>query len=260
MGPTSFMLVKWYMDCVTEEGEAAILYFADLRWRGIRASIGSVLTAGSKEQPVTRTSLGRYELDSSAELISVVHPKLKIRGCWERDAEPFRRTMYEEKEGSVIWDCVQPRSRVRVSIGNRELIGLGYAECLRVTVPPWQLPLNELRWGRFVAENHSLAWVDWRGTYSSSVAVVDSREAALRSVTQERVVAGDAVLDIAPGVSLRAGRLGSTILPGASGLRKLFPRSLFNIDEEKNLGPGTLTLSEQKCKGWVIHEVVKWEL
>jgi len=233
MGTASFLLAKWYMDCVTEEGEAAILYFADLHWRAIRARIGSVLTTGPDETPVTRTSLGRYELDSSAEMILVAHPKLKIRGCWERDAEPFRRTMYEEKEGSVIWDCVQPRSRVRVAIGNRELIGLGYAECLRVTVSPRQLPLRELRWGRFVAENQSLAWVDWRGTHSSSVAVVDGREAALRSVTHERVVAGDAVLDIAPGISLRAGRLGSTILPGASGLRKLFPRSLFNIDEEK---------------------------
>lgn len=258
MGTTSFLLVKWYMDCVTEEGEAAIVYFADLHWRGVRAHMGSVLTTSSDESPVTRTSLGRYELDSSAELISVVHPKLKIRGRWERDAEPFGRTMYEGKGGSVIWNCVQPRSRARVSIGNRELKGLGYAEYLRVTVPPWQLPLRELRWGRFVAENHSLTWVDWRGTHSNSVAVVDSRETALRSVTQERVVAGDAVLDIARGVSLRAGRLGSTILPGASGLRKLFPRRLFSIDEEKNLALGTLRLSEQTYKGWVIHEVVKW--
>lgn len=260
MSTTSFQLVKWYMDCVTAGGEAAIVYIAELHWRGTRAHIGSVLTTGLDEAPVTRTSLGHYELDSSAEQISVVHPKLKIRGCWERDAEPFRRTMYEEKGGSVIWDCVQPRSRVKVSIGNRELEGLGYAECLKVTIPPWQLPLKELRWGRFVAENHSLAWVGWLGTHSSSVAVADSREVALRSVTPERVVAGDAVLEIAPGVSLRAGRLASTILPGASGLRKLFPRSLFSIDERKSLGLGILSLSEQKCTGWVIHEVVKWEL
>jgi hypothetical protein len=256
----SFSLVKWYMDCVTEEGEAAIVYFADLKWRGVHAYIGSVLTAGKNDAPMTRTSLGRYELESSAELISIVHPKLKIKGRWERDAGPFRRTMYEEKGGSVIWDCIQTRSRVSVSIGNRELKGLGYAECLSVTVPPWQLPLRELRWGRFVAENHTLAWVDWRGSYSCSVAVLDSREAEMRSVSHERVVAGNAVLDIAPGVSLRAGRLGSTILPGASGLGKLFPRNLFSIEEEKNMGQGTLTLSEQESRGWVIHEVVKWEL
>jgi len=256
----SFSLVKWYMDCVTEEGEAAIVYLADLKWRGIHAHIVSVLTAGKDEAPVTRTSLSRYELESSAELISVSHSKLRIKGSWERDAEPFRRTLYEEKGGSVFWDCVQLHSRVNVSIGNRQLKGLGYAECLSVTVPPWELPLRELRWGRFVSENHSLAWVDWRGSHSCSVAVLDSRETELRSVSHERVVAGDAVLDIAHGISLRGGRLGSTILPGASGLRKLFPRSLFGIEEEKNLGRGTLTLSEQMNKGWVIHEAVKWEL
>lgn len=257
---SSFSIVKWYMDCVTEEGKAAIVYVADLKWGGIHAQIGSLLTTGENRMPVTRTSLGRYELESSAGLISVLHPKLRITGRWERDAEPFRRTMYEEKGGSVIWDCVQPRSRVNVSIANRQLKGLGYAECLSVTVPPWQLPLRELRWGRFVAEHHSLTWVDWRGSYSCSVAVVDSRESELRSVTHARVVAGDAVLDIAPAVSLRAGRLGSTILPGASGLRKLFPRNLFAIEEEKDLGLGTLTLAEQVTRGWVIHEVVKWEL
>jgi hypothetical protein len=256
----SFSLVKWYMDCVTEEGEAAIVYAADLKWRGVHAHIGSVLTTKKSEAPLTCTSLGGYQLDSSAELISVAHPKLKIKGRWELDAEPFRRPIYEERGGSVVWDCVQPRSRVNVSIGNRQLKGLGYAECLSVTVPPWQLPLRELRWGRFVATDHTLAWVDWIGTYSCSVAVLDNREAALRSVTHERVVTGDGVLDIAQGVSLRAGRLGSTILPGASGLRKLFPRNLFSIEEEKNLGLGTLTLAEQATRGWVIHEVVKWEL
>ena len=178
-----FSLVKWYMDCVTEEGEAAIVYLADLKWRGINAHIGSVLTAGKDEAPVTRTSLSRYELESSAELISVSHPKLKIKGSWERDAEPFRRTMYEKKSGGVYWDCVQLRSRVNVSIGNRLLKGLGYAECLSVTVPPWELPLRELRWGRFVSENHSLAWVDWRGSHSCNVAVLDSREVELRTVS-----------------------------------------------------------------------------
>jgi hypothetical protein len=98
----SFSLVKWYMDCVTEEGEAAIVYLADLKWRGIHAHIVSVLTAGKDEAPVTRTSLSRYELESSAELISVSHSKLKIKGSWERDAEPFRRTMYEKRAAAFF--------------------------------------------------------------------------------------------------------------------------------------------------------------
>jgi hypothetical protein len=90
--------------------------------------------------------------------------------------------------------------------------------------------------------------------------VLDSREAELRSVTRERVVAGDVVLDIAPRVSLRSGRLGSTILPGAPGLQRLFPRRLFGIEEEKYLGLGRLMVSEQENEGWVIHEGVKWEV
>jgi hypothetical protein len=120
--------------------------------------------------------------------------------------------------------------------------------------------MRQLRWGRFVASDHTLAWVDWQGPFSTRIAVLDSCQCILRIVSDTQVVAGDAALQIAPGISLRAGRLGSTILPSASGLRKLFPRSLFNVDEQKSLSPGTLTLSGRKSAGWVIHEVVQWEL
>ena len=260
MGAMSFSLVKWYMDCVTDSGEAVIVYLADLHWRGIHAHIGSVLTTRKDEPPVTHTSLARHDLHSSTELIAVEHPKLKVRGCWQSAAAPFAKIVYEEQAGSVVWNCIQPRSRVKVSVGDQEFHGLGYAECLTVTVPPWQLPMRELRWGRFVAPDHALAWVDWIGTYSTSFALLDSQETHLRSASEAEVVAGDAVLQIAPGKSLRSGRLGSTILSGASGLRRLFPRRLFGIDERKSLSPGTLTIAGKSSTGWVIHEVVKWEL
>ena len=257
----SFSLVKWYMDCVTEQGEAAIVYCAELKWKSLHAHIGSCLTAFENHPPVTRTSLGRYVLNSSAERIEVVHPRLKVQGIWERDAQPFQRKLYEEGGGaSVVWDCLQPRSRVTVSIGDRQLIGLGYAECLRVTIAPWKLPLRELHWGRFVGENRSLTWVDWKGPYATTCAVLDSQEVELSCVTQERVIAGEDVLSIAPGLALRDGRLGETILPGASGLRRLFPQRLFGVEEEKHLSRGTLTGAGRDSSGWVIHEVVKWEL
>ena len=65
--------------------------------------------------------------------------------------------MYRESAGSIVWTCLQPGSRVNISLGDRQLAGLGYAECLSVTLPPWRLPLSELRWGRFVSAEHSLA-------------------------------------------------------------------------------------------------------
>jgi hypothetical protein len=260
MGATSFSLVKWYMDCVTDSGEAAIVYLADLHWRGIHARIGSVLTTNDRHSPVTSTSLGRYTLRSSPERITIEHSKLKIAGCWLSGAAAHQHKVYESSAGSVVWNCIQPRSRAKLSVEGREFAGLGYVECLNVTVPPLQLPLQELRWGRFVAPDHTLAWVDWKGTYSTSFALLDTRLTTLSSASDREVIADDAVLQMASGSSLRSGRLGATILPGALGLRRLFPRRLFGIDEQKSLSLGTLTIAGQSSTGWVIHEVVKWQL
>jgi hypothetical protein len=168
--------------------------------------------------------------------------------------------VYEEAGGSIVWNCLQPGSRVRVRSGDRELEGLGYAECLTVTVAPWNLPLRQLRWGRFVSAVHSLAWVDWQGEHSASLAVVDGSECKLLSVSESEVAVDGGILRIAEGVSLRGGRLRSTVLPGARALKRLFPASLFNIREQKWKSRGTLIDRGETSHGWVIHEVVEWEL
>lgn len=97
--------------------------------------------------------------------------------------------------------------------------------------------MRELRWGRFVSAEQTLAWIHWQGPYSTSVAVLDSQRCTLHSVTDSQVIAADAVLQIAPGVSLRSGRIGSTILPGASGLRKLFPEPYSTFTSRSPLAP-----------------------
>jgi hypothetical protein len=184
---------------------------------------------------------------------------LKISGTWQAICSPFQRTVYEERGGSIAWNCIQPASRVRMSIGERELAGLGYAECLTVTLPSWRLPIRRLRWGRFVSGEHALAWVDWQGPYSTQFAVLDGRECCLISASESEVVTAEVSLKIEPGDSLRAGQLNSTVLSSAPGLKRLFPASLFNIREQKWKSRGTLAHSGRTSHGWVIHEVVDWE-
>ena len=255
-----FSLVKWYMDCVTDEGEAAVVYCADLQWRGMRATIGSVLENCDGTDARTRTSLGRFRIVCSGDNLAVEHRKLKVTGSWQAICSAFQRTVYEEAGGSIVWNCLQPGSRVKMRTGDRELEGLGYAECLTITVTPWHLPLQQLRWGRFVSAERSVAWVDWQGKHTASLAVVDGTERKLMSASESEVAIESGILKIAEGVSLRGGRLRSTILPGARALKRLFPASLFNIRERKWKSRGTFVDRGQTSRGWVIHEVVDWEL
>jgi hypothetical protein len=255
-----FTLVKWYMDCVTDAGEAVIVYCAGLRWCGLHATMGSVLEGRTGAEPVTRTSLARFHISHSGDAITVEHTRLKISGEWQAICSPVQRTVYEEPGGSIVWNCVQPGSRVRMNIGERQLAGLGYVECLTLTLPSWRLPIRCLRWGRFVSAEHALAWVDWQGPYSTRFTVLDGRECELISASESEVVTGGTTLRIEAGESLRAGRLSSTILSGAPALKRLFPASLFNIREQKWKSRGTLAHSASTSRGWVIHEVVEWEL
>jgi len=257
--PSQFSLVKWYMDCVTEVGDAAILYCADLSWRGVRVSYSSVLSLnqGSAE---THSSMAHHRLSSHEGEILAEIPRLGVSGRWRADAAPYRRTVYETAEGSVTWDCLQPRSSVRLRVGEREYAGLGYAECLTLTLPPWQLPLRQLRWGRFVSEQDSLAWVDWQGPYSTCFALYNGVPCEIQPVSDSEVAIGGATLRMEESLPLRAGRLGSTVLPGVPALGKLLPRSLFNIEEQKWRSRGTLKAQDRESHGWAIHEVVHWKL
>jgi predicted transcriptional regulator len=245
------------MDCVTELGETAILYCADLSWRGMRASYSSVLLADERAID-TQSSMRSYRLTSSGDRISVEFPRLQAQGTWTAAAAPVQHTMYEDARGSVLWNCLQPGSTVQVTVGDRQLSGLGYAECLTLTLPPWQLPLRQLRWGRFVSPQDSLAWIDWQGPYSTRLAVHNGRKHKPVSVSDTEILLTDARLRLDQPLSLRSGRLGSTILPGAPLLRKLLPHSIFDIDEKKWRSRATLEAPDHQCQGWAIHEVVDW--
>jgi len=255
-----FTLVKWYLDCVTDAGDAAILYCADLRWRGLHAMMGSVLESRDGTETRTRTSLGRFRVCTSTDEILAEHPGLKASGRWQSGCPPVQRTVYEEAGASIVWDCLQPGSRVAMRVGENEFAGLGYAERLTLTLSSWRLPIRHLRWGRFVSVDHSLTWVDWQGPYSTSFAAFDGQVCPLRSASEAQVAIDEAALEIAPGDTLRSGRLNSTILRGAPSLARLFPPSLFNIREQKWKSRGTLVTPACTSHGWVIHEVVDWEL
>ena len=258
MHASPFSLVKWYLDCVTDDGDVVMVYCAELRWRRLHAKICSLLL-GNEKRVGTQTSVSGYRVSRDASLISAELPKLGVSGRWVAGEIPFERTVYESVAGRVQWNCLQPRSDVHVRVADRELHGIGYAECLTLTIPPWQLPMRTLRWGRFASSDHSLAWVDWHGQFSTSLAVLDGKECKPLTVSESRVNVPGADLRIEPGLSLRSGRLGATILPGASRLVDLFPSSIFNVDEHKWRSRGALTLNGPKDSGWVIHEVVQWK-
>ena len=112
-----------------------------------------------------------------------------------------------------------------------------------MTVPPWRLPIEELRWGRFLSETGGVVWIEWSGEKSASLRWHNGvrSEGALEVEFRDREV-------------LREGKLVETALRVIPNVHKLFPARILGLRESKwrsraVLGPAA---------GWAIHEVVRW--
>lgn len=256
---SQFSMVKWYLDCITESGEVAILYNAVARRRAIGISYVSYLIAGA-ERSESLSSMHSAQITSGGRQIVVDSPELKLCGEWTAIATEIKHTVFENEAGSVVWDCVQPGARVWLRVGQRELAGMGYAEVLTLTLPPWQLPLKHLKWGRFVSENDTLAWIDWQGVHPLHL-VIHNGECCEDTVISDHAVSMTrAELRLDEPIPLRSGRVGQTVVSKARGLARLFPQSMLNIDERKWRSKATLSTSSGESKGWAIHEAVDWNL
>jgi hypothetical protein len=257
----SFLLSKWYMDCVSENGGAFIGYVASLRWRGLSLHYSSVLHYVHGKEVEVDISLQESTIPQvKGSSIQWSSPRLGVSGKWEAIAQPIKRSLLEMPAGSIQWHCLQPRARAEISIGNgQRLAGLGYVEHLTMTIPPWRLPFDELRWGRFLSDEDSLVWINWRGAHSLNLSFHNGVQVENALITDYGLHAEDTCLDLGDNVVLREGELVETALSSIPGIRNLFPFRILRTHERKWLSRGVLKKSQVESNtGWAIHEVVRW--
>ena len=257
----SFLLTKWYLDCVAESGDAVILYVADLCWNALTVHYGNLLTVlGGRV--VSTSSLRAGTMPEVQDGMIVVNlPQLDVEGTWQVLRSPIQRTIFESEDGSVDWHCLQPMSRVDLLLrSTTRLTGRGYAECLTLSVLPWKLPMHELHWGRFLTDQDAVVWIDWRGPQQRRIVFHNGEERQVNSITESEIVFADsdARLELDRGLVLRKGRLGDTVFPGVSRLAELLPRSMLSVNECKWRSRGLMHSSGAESSGYAIHEVVKW--
>jgi hypothetical protein len=256
---SGFQLTKWYFDCVSEPGDALIVYCAHLGWRGLGLYYSSTLLS-VKDKVTSRSSVRRFaapiESDQSTEL--KLRP-IGVCGTWRPLQPQIRQTILDGPQGSIEWRCMQPKAQVNATVCGDTLAGLGYAECLRLTIPPWDLPLTRLHWGRFLSRDHCLVWIDWQGPHRHRCLFHNGIECAATGISEREIAFGQREqLQLDCGKSLREGQLGDTVLPATPSLRRFFPGSMFAIRERKWRSRGRLQLGSEEVFGWAIHEVVDW--
>jgi len=251
-------LTKWYCDCVSEAGDCFVGYWAKASCgplslpyvasleRSADGVIGEQSVMRSSPPPTLRGDVLDWRCD-----------ELGIRGCWQRSVKPCRKILFDDASGSIVWDCRIPAATAQVSVDHRVLVGLGYAEELRVSVAPSGLPFDDLEWGRFVSERDSLTWIVWRGGMATQWVFRNGSEVSGAVVGDRHVRLPDGgLLELADTVPLRDRALAATFPRGVPGARWWLLRGIRDARETKWLSRGTFSVGPHLRVGWVIHERV----
>lgn len=180
-------------------------------------------------------------------------PGLELEGRWTRRAHPPLLLELLDEPGALRWSCVLPRASVELKHGGRKLSATGYAECVTLQVPPWKLPIDELRWGRAHVGPHTVVWIDWRGPRKVKRIYVDG-EAVEGEVTDDAVVTPRLRLGLERRRTLRAGDVSETVLAHLPAVSGLLSRHKLKLAETKWLSEAKVG----RARGWAIHEVVRW--
>ncbi len=263
-----FLLTKYYMDCVTAGEEVALCYASDLTVGGVRLKQSSVLLHEGGKITENRQSFFRGVLPQAVDSQWVWDcPALNTHGAWAfRNAPAQDICLYESADGkTVFWQCLTPKTEAKLNVKGKTLNGQGYAECLRMSLEPWKMPLNVLHWGRFhPIEGEALTWIIWEGAHPLSLLMLGTQSVptpvpnAARDGSHIDFNNGYA-LEFSRKNVLRTGDIGQTALRRLPDVvKKFLPSSILHLKETKWAGPATLNRHGEIIPGFTIHEVVNF--
>lgn len=258
MADKTFQLSKCYLDCVTAGGDAIIAYAADLHWGAIHVRCASILCAPVNAAPSTTVSLRPFEFPNADSTgIMWEHPSLDFCGHWSIRAPAIQRDLFTEPRGGVTWNCLTHHAQAQVRCGTRSVVGLGYVERLHLTLEPWRLPIDVLRWGRFVSSTDSLVWIQWRGSHPLDLLFHNGLAVSpATQINTRQLIAPGLALELSPPRTLRDGSLLTTALSSLQKLAALLPVSILQTTETKWLSKATLKTAAGASTGHAIHELV----
>jgi hypothetical protein len=142
----------------------------------------------------------------------------------------------------------------------RRLLGLGYAERLTLSLAPWRLPIDELRWGRWIAGDglRSVVWIDWRGPRPLTAVYLDGAREPSAAVGDDVVTMGRSALFLT-GRRVLHHRALRDIVGRSDALTRVLPEAWLEMQDCKWMSTGTLEATGGRtATGWAIHEHVRF--
>lgn len=259
----SFVVDKWYLDLVTGDGVALVAYLLEVRWLGFELRAASRLVAAPGVWPDERSAVGEALVPALTDGRVVWSPQtLDLQATWHAIDPPIDCTLLDTPAGRIEWSCVMPRARVHAVVDGRSYEGLGYAERLRLTLPPWAFPFRTLRWGRHVSDAHALVWIEWDGERRQRLAWLDGSLQPQARIVPAGVdgLTGGHALRWRQGHDVTRRRVGDIVGRVAPALGAMVAGRLAGMQEHKQCARAAIVDADGHAidDGWAIHEVVTW--
>ena len=257
-----FALTKWYLDVVDEAGRSAIVYWSEISWGPFAVRWEELSSHEPGRTPEHRSNVGAgpapTRTDGAISWQSSALTADLVCVPWSR---AFETRLLERDEGALDWWCEAAGADVTLTRGAGRIVrGAGYAERIVLTIPPWKLPITELRWGRWgsAGSRRSLVWIDWRGASPLTLVLVDG-------VPREGAVVGDGIircggeaLTLTPGETLHARPLGE-VLGRVRPIAGVLPGPWRTVEDRKLRSVGTLWSGHTAVEtGWAVSETVRF--
>jgi hypothetical protein len=247
----NFYLKKWYMDAADKKGNVYIGYHAQLKWKFLNLHYYSHLFRSANGKATTNSGFIRKNQPAIRGKMLSWNTK-GFSGKWASQAKPVEEIILSNGKGSILWKCLQPKAGVEIESDELSFRGLGYTECIEITLPVWEVPVKALHWGRFLSKKNYLIWINLEGI-GKSIAYCNGKRCSNFSVTSRQVKGKDFALTMGKRSVLRKGKIGATVFQKLS-LLKMLPRKPLMMDENKWVAQGKLFNEE----GTAIFEKVLW--
>lgn len=264
---SAFHLEKWYIDGVDAHSRAIIGYWAALSWGALSLTWQSLVSYPPGEpaqrrwsalrghSPRPRDGVISWQALGGHGTIDVTPaaPAIEVRLWNSGDAGDGDRA-----REAVDWCCVAPVGAVSAKVrGFPDFSGVGYAERLTMSVPPWRVPIGQLRWGRWcdIAGEHALVWIDWAGPPARRWVHLDGR--LVEAHVGDAEIRGDEFTLTLSDRTVLEDRAFADVARHIPGLMQVLPTSMREMRETKWLSHGTLRIrGEHTMRGACVHELV----
>jgi len=264
---SNFHLNKWFLDFTGENGEAMIFYAAKLKWHGWSASYTSWLNYDVALGVNLKSRFRNVQYPQLKEnLITWRDSKFGVSGTWQPLAETIQSRIFDSEEGYLDWKCFQPSSKVQLKINGEVLDGTGYAEQLILTVPPWKIRMDELRWGRFVSDENNMVWIELREKVHRQWLWLNGEKIDNCIIEDDYISMPEKnlVLNLDRAVLLESEKkifsVVEKLIRYIPGFNKVIPLNFIMADEFKWLSKGELRKQGKTLSnGMAIHELVNFK-